>query len=156
MNNEYIRWFDAFMGVGYNFYEVRPKVLLIFTKRKILLTAWNKIIKWWPDDEIRMRFLETNDSYKFILYGESRILETKWVFLKALKTSEHYKKFKEEYDKVASLRLALYRPKSDSYELEIFDYTKRVTDAQFLKEPIRKENTIISKALNFLHDNPQD
>ena len=152
MNDEYIRWFDAFMGVGYNFYDVHTKVLLIFNKRKILLNAWNKIIKWWLDDEIRMRFVETNDSYKFILYGESRILETKWVFLKALRTSEHYEKFKDDNDKANCLGLALYRPKGNSYELEIFDYTKSVTDVQFLKEPISQHDTIILRSLEILHD----
>jgi len=85
-----IRWFDAFMGVGYEFYHVRAKVILIFNNRKTLLNAWHKVIKWWPDDWIKMRFLETNYSYEFILYGDSNFLENTWVFLKALNVSQHY------------------------------------------------------------------
>ena len=65
--------FDDFMGVGYLFYDVRPTVLLIFNKKKTLVNVWNKIIKWWPDDEIKLRFVETDDSFEFVLYGESRI-----------------------------------------------------------------------------------
>lgn len=158
LSNEWIRWFDAFMGVGYNFYEVHTKVLLIFDHRKSLLNAWNKIIKWWPDDEIRMVFVEiNNDSYQFIVYGESRILENKWVFLKALRTSEHYREFKNDYDKVAYLGLALYIPKHNSYELEIFDYSKKVTNVQFIKEPVIVEHdSIILKSMELLRNAKQN
>lgn len=148
-------WFHDFMGVGYHFYDVHTKVLLIFNERKPLLGAWGKVIKWWPDDEIKMRFVEENDSYEFVLYGESRILTTRWVFLKALKASEHYKRFKEEYDGAAYLGLALYKPKDDSYELEIFKYRKKVTDVKFLKEADAEEDGIVSKSRQLLRDSKQ-
>ena len=138
MTDKSIRWFDAFMGVGYEFYEVRTKVILIFERKKTLLNAWSKLIKWWPDDEIKMRFVETNHSYEFILYGDSVVLENRWVFLKALKVSEHYKTFRDDYEGAAYLRMAIYRPKGDSYELELFDYKKKVTDVMFLKEPVEE------------------
>jgi len=145
-----VRWFDAFMGVGYEFYEVRAKVILIFDKRKTLVNAWNKVIKWWPDDEIKMRFIETLHSYEFVLYGDSSVLEARWVFLKALKVSEHYKTFKDDYEGAATLRLALYRPKGDSYELELFDYKKRVTDVLFLEEPLGETDSVVLKSSNIL------
>ena len=126
------------MGVGYEFYKVRAKVILVFNKRKTLFNAWNKVIKWWPDDWIKMRFLETNHSYEFILYGDSNFLENTWVFLKALKVSQHYKTFKDDYEGAAYLRLALYRTKGNSYELELFDHHKKVTDVLFLKEPLEE------------------
>jgi len=145
-------WFSDFMGVGYHFYDVHTKVLLIFNEKKPLLSAWGKVIKWWSDDEIKMRFVEENDSYEFVLYGESRILTTRWVFLKALKASEHYKRFKEDYDGAAYLGLALYRPKDDSYELEVFKYRKKVTDVKFLKETDTEEDVIVSKSRQLLRD----
>jgi hypothetical protein len=148
-----IRWFDAFMGVGYEFYEVRAKVILIFARKKTLLDAWSKLIKWWPDDEIKMRFLETNDSYEFILYGDSIALENRWVFLKTLKVSEHYTTFKNEYEGAAYLRLAVYRAKGDSYELELFDYSKKVTDVVFLKEPVEEAHDgIVFKSRSLLRE----
>ena len=134
MSEESIKLFDDFMGVGYLFFNVRPQVLLIFDKKKTLLNSWNKIIKWWPDDEIRMRFVETNDSFKFILSGDSRILVTKWIFMKALKLSEHYRRFKDDYDGATNLGLALYIKKDDSYELEMSRHKKRLTDVRFLSE----------------------
>lgn len=155
MNDKSVIWFDAFMGVGYEFYEVRSKVILIFDKKKTLLNAWNKIIKWWPDNEIKMRFVETNHSYDFILYGDSSVLEARWVFLKALKLSQHYKTFKDDYEGAASLRLALYIPKRDSYELELFDYTKRVTDVMFLEEALRETDSIVLKSNNILRGSTQ-
>ena len=158
MSNESIRWFDAFMGVGYNFYDVHTRVILIFDRRKTLFSAWNKIIKWWSDDEIKMIFVEmNNDSYVFIVYSESRILKSTWVFLKALTTSEHYREFKNDCDKMAYLGLALYRPKHNSYELEVFDYNKKVTNVQFIKEPvIPKHDNIISKSIDLLHNTSQN
>jgi len=150
-----ITCFNDFMGVGYHFYDVHTKVLLIFNEKKPLLSAWGKVIKWWPDDEIKMRFVEENDSYEFVLYGESRILTTKWVFFKALKASEHYKRFKEDYDGAAYLGLALYKPKDDSYELEVFKYRKKVTDVKFLKETDAEEDVIVSKSRQLLRGSKQ-
>ena len=156
MTDKSVRWFDAFMGVGYEFYEVRTKVILIFERKKTLLNAWSKLIKWWPDDEIKMRFVETNHSYEFILYGDSVVLENRWVFLKALKVSEHYKTFRDDYEGAAYLRMAIYRPKGDSYELEIFDYKKRVTDVMFLEEPLRETDSIVLKSSNILRGSTQN
>ena len=150
-----VRWFDAFMGVGYEFYEVRTTVILIFNKRKTLFDAWNKIIKWWPDHEIKMRFVETNHSYEFILYADSVALDNRWVFLKALKVSENYKAFKNDYEGAALLRLGLYRPKGDSYELELFDYNKRVTDVIFLDDAQRENDNFVLKSSNILRGSTQ-
>lgn len=156
MTDKTVRWFDAFLGVGYEFYEVRAKVMLIFDNRKTLAKAWNKIIKWWPDDEIKMRFIETIQSYEFILYGDSRVLESRWVFLKSLMVSENYKTFKDDYEGAAYLRFALYRPKGDSYELELFDYSKKVTDVMFLEEPLEEtQDGIVIKSSNMLRGSGQ-
>ena len=155
MNDKNVIWFDAFLGVGYEFHEVRSKIILIFDKKKTLFDAWNKIIKWWPDNEIKMRFVQTTHSYDFILYGDSNALEARWVFLKALKLSQHYKTFKDDYEGAAMLRLAVYRIRRDSYELELFDYTKRVTDVMFLEEALRETDSIVLKSSNILRGSTQ-
>ena len=146
-----INWFDDFLGVGYLFYDVRPKILLIFDERRKIANVWNKIIKYWPDDEIKIRFVETEDSFEFVLYCESRILLTTWVFLKSLKTSENYQRFKEDYDGAANFGLSLYKPKDDSYELEIFKYKKRITDLKFLTEPEAELDFIVSRSRKILN-----
>lgn len=65
--------------------------------------------------------------------------------MKALKTSEHYKRFKDEYDGKAYLDLALYKPKPEDvpYELEIFKYRKKVTDVKFLKETDVEQDSVV-------------
>lgn len=137
------------MGLGY-IYDVRPTALLVFEKRKAIGDVWKKIIKWWPDDEIRLRFVENDDSYEFVLYGPSRILETNWMFLKKLKTSENYKRFKDDYDGAAYLGLALYLRKDDSYELEVFRQKKRITNVKFLTESEAADDStvIMSRQIN--------
>ncbi|GBC72729.1 hypothetical protein HRbin04_00120 [archaeon HR04] len=52
------RWFDEFIGLGYSLRHVYPCILLLFDNKKRLKEAWDKIIKLWPDDEIKIRFVE--------------------------------------------------------------------------------------------------
>jgi hypothetical protein len=129
------KWFDAFAGIGYYFHDVRPLLLLVFEKRNELFYSWKKVLKWWPEDDMRIRFVETNDSYKFIMYCESLVPDTDTVFLKFLNMSENYKKFKVEYEGAANLGLAIRRKShEDKFELEIFKYRKRIANLRFLNE----------------------
>lgn len=156
MSETKIEWFHDFIGMGYHVYDVRPNVYLIFDDRKKLVNTWKEIIKFWPDDEIKMRFFEGDPNYDLVLYSPSRILMTTWVFLKSLKISDHYLQFKEEYNGSASLKLALYQPKKDGkYELEIFKYKKKVTDVKFLKSQDQDDDDISSQARQILQKNTQ-
>ncbi len=141
-----INWFEDFLGLGYHVFDVRPTVYLIFDDKKKLVHAWNQLIKYWPDDEIKMRFFEGDTNYEFILYCQSRILQTTNVFLKSLKISDHYTQFMDEYIGSASLQLANYSPKNKTYELEIFKFKKKVTDLQFLKKQDVDDDFVISQA----------
>ena len=151
-----IEWFHDFMGVGYHFHDVRPNVLLIFDDRRALVNTWSKIIKWWPDPDIKMVFLDDGQSYEFLLHSDSRILNTKWVFLKSLKMSEYYARFKADYDGAANLGLALYRPKDDSYELEIFKYKKRITDIVFQNSGEEITDPLVQRSRQVLRFGPAD
>ncbi len=146
MTDTKIEWFEDFLGLGYHIYDVRPNIYLIFDGRKKLANTWNQIIKYWPDDEIKMRFFEGESSYDFIVYSPSRITMTTWIFLKSLKNSDNYLQFKDEFMGSATLKLALYIPKKDTYELEIFKYKKRVTDLKFLKDSDTDDDFTISRA----------
>lgn len=141
-----IDWFEDFIGLGYHVFDVRPTIYLIFDNKKKLVNAWNQIIKYWPDDEIKMRFFEGDANYEFILYCQSRILHTTNVFLKSLKISDHYQQFLEEYNGSASLQIANYSPKNKKYELEIFKFKKKVTDIQFLKKQDTVDDFVILQA----------
>ena len=146
MTDRKIDWFEDFLGLGYHVYDIRPSIYLIFDSRRKISSTWNNIIKFWPDDEIKIRFFEGDVNYEFVLSGQSRILTATWVFVKSLKISEHYRKFMEEYNGSASLQLALYFPKEKKYELEIFKFKKKVTDVQFLKAQDVDDDFIIMQA----------
>ena len=150
-----IDWFEDFLGLGYHVFDIRPTIYLIFNGKRKLANTWKKIIKYWPDDEIKMRFFEGKENYEFVLYGQSRILLTTTVFLKSLKISDHYKQFMDEYNGSASLQLAVYFPKDKKYELEIFKFKKKVTDLKFLKEEDTDDDFIISQARKKLK-NPKE
>jgi len=156
MTDTKIDWFDDFLGLGYHMYDVRPTIFLIFNGRKKIANTWNKIMKYFPDDEIRIRFIEKDAEYEFVLYCQSRILSTTWVFLKSLKVSEYYKQFKEDYEGAANLKLALYIPKKDTYELEIFKHQKRITDIKFPIESEIEQDFILQRSIQHLRSRPQD
>lgn len=147
-----IDWFDDFLGLGYHLYDVRPVLLLLFDDRKKLANTWNRIIKYFPDDEIKVRFIEKDSKYEFVLYCESRILSTTWVFLKSLNLSEHYRDFKEDYDGAAILKLALYIKKKDKEknELEIFKHQKRLTNVKFLTGSETEQEFIVTRSIQRL------
>ncbi|MDE1729041.1 MAG: hypothetical protein KGH81_07700 [Thaumarchaeota archaeon] len=146
MINSKINWFEDFLGLGYHVFDVRPTVYLIFDDKRKLVNAWNQMIKYWPDDEIKMRFFEGDVNYEFILCCQSRILQETNVFLKLLKISDHYKQFMEEYIGSASLQLAVYSPKNKTYELEIFKFKKKITDLKFLKKQDVDDDLVILQA----------
>jgi hypothetical protein len=146
-----INWFDDFLGLGYHLYDVRPTLYLIIKGRRKVVNIWNGIIKYFPDDEIKVRFIEKDDStYEFVLYCQSRILLTTWVFLKSLKISENYIKFKQEYEGVSLFKLALYVPKKTGHHLEIFKYEKRISDVKFLTESAAEQDFILSRSIQNL------
>ncbi len=155
MTDSKIEWFDDFLGLGYHLYDVRPVLLLLIDQRKKVANTWNKIFKYFPDDEIKVRFIETDSKYEFVLYCESRILQSTWVFFKSLNLSEHYRQFKEDYDGAAILKLALYIKKKDKEnELEIFKYQKRLTNVKFIKEEEAQQDFVVARTLNKLR-NPE-
>lgn len=155
MTDSKIDWIEDLLGLGYHVFDVRPTIYLIFDNKRKLVNAWNQMIKYWPDDEIKMRFFEGDTNYEFVLYCQSRILQKTNVFLKSLKISDHYQQFMEEYNGSASLQLANYSPKNEKYELEIFKFKKKVTDLKFLKNQDMDDDFIISQAREKLQ-HPED
>ncbi len=152
MSDNKINWFHDFVGVGYNVTDYYPNVYLLFDGRKKPVNAWNEIIKYWPDDEIKMRFVEDDTNYHFILYCHSRVLLNTSVFPKILKISQYYLEFKEEYKNIAILKLALFKLKNNKHELEIYKYKKKITDVRFLNKSEATEDFIVSRSFEILRN----
>ncbi len=150
MTDSKIDWFEDFIGLGYHVFDIRPTVYLIFDNKKTLVKTWNQIIKYWPDDEIEMAFVEGETSYEFVLYCQSRILQKTIVFFKSLKISDHYKQFVEEYNGSISLQIANYSPKKGEYALEIFKFKKKIIGVKFLKKQDPVEDFVVLQALEKL------
>jgi hypothetical protein len=107
-----IPWFDDFVGVAYRYYDLRMNVVPLFTDRKEAASIWHDTIHSWVDPSIKIRFLEIDDKYWFIMGSDSQKPDTNLSFFKELPKSENYERFKKGHDGEAYLRLGVYAQKS--------------------------------------------
>ncbi|TAK15709.1 MAG: hypothetical protein EPO37_09705 [Nitrosarchaeum sp.] len=105
-------WFDNFMGVAYRYYDLRMNVVPLFADRKEASTIWHDTIHWWSDPSIKIRFVEIDDKYWFIMGSDSQRPESNFSFFKILPKSENYERFKKGHGGEAYLRLGVYTKKS--------------------------------------------
>ena len=96
------------MGVAYRYYDLRMNVIPLFTDRKVASSIWRNTIHWWLDSSIKIRFVEINDEYWFIIGSDSQHPESNFSFFKVLQKSENYERFKKGHDGEAYLRLGIY------------------------------------------------
>ncbi len=132
-------WFKDFVGVGYRYHDVYMNVFPLFEDKIAAFRLWKKTIEWWPDDAIKLRFVEQDDSYWFILYGGSNYTGDNTGFVKKVPVSENYERFKVGYEKKAILRFGIYKEnvkkKKDGskFDLEVLKKSKSVYDIAFMK-----------------------
>jgi len=110
-NKSIISWYDNFLGVAYRFYDLRMNVVPLFNERKDAADLWHKIIRLWIDPSIKVRFVESDDKYWFIMASESENPDSNKSFYKILTKSENYERFKNGHDGEAYLRLGVYSKK---------------------------------------------
>jgi len=103
-----IRWFDDFVGVAYRYYDLRMNVVPLFTDKKKASVLWRDIMHWWLDSSIKIRFVEIDDEYWFIMGSDSQRPESNLSFFKILPKSENYERFKNGHGGEAYLRLGVY------------------------------------------------
>ena len=107
-----ISWFDNFVGIAYRYYDLRMNLIPLFGDFKKAQAFWRETIKWWNDHSIKIRFVETGDTYWFIMGAESRKTEDNRFLFKVLPKSSHYDRFKKGQEGTAYLRLGTYSKKS--------------------------------------------
>jgi len=149
LSNPTIQWTDDFLGVGYRFYDLRMNVFPIFTDKKKANQIWERVIKWWVDPSIKIRFVEIDDDYWFVMGGNSPFPESNKSFFKVLKKSEHYERFKKGHDGEAYLRMGIYREKNESSPVALFKKKKLVTDIKFLQESQVKDDELAWNCLYY-------
>ena len=106
-----IPWFDNFTGIAYRYYDLRMNLIPLFDDFKKAQAFWRETIKWWNDHSIKIRFVETGDTYWFIMGAESRKTEDNRFLFKVLPKSSHYTRFKKGQEGTAYLRLGTYSKK---------------------------------------------
>ena len=106
-----ISWFDNFVGIAYRYYDLRMNLIPLFGDFKKAQAFWRETIKWWNDHSIKIRFVETGDTYWFIMGAESRKTEDNRFLFKVLPKSSHYDRFKKGQEGTAYLRLGTYSKK---------------------------------------------
>ena len=107
-----IPWFDDFVGVAYRYYDLRMNVVPLLTNRKESAALWHDSIHWWLDPSIKIRFVEIDDKYWFIMGSDSQKPDTNLSFFKVLQKSANYERFKKGHGGEAYLRLGIYADKS--------------------------------------------
>ena len=105
------QWFDDFVGIAYRYYDLRMNLLPLFNNFKEARIFWLETIKWWNDHSIKIRFVETGDTYWFIMGAESRKTEDNRFLFKVLPKSSHYDRFKKGQEGTAYLRLGTHSKK---------------------------------------------
>lgn len=137
--NQPILWFNNIIGVGYRYHDIYMNVLPLFKDKRYAFKLWKKTIEWWPDDEIKLRFVEYNDKYWFILYVSSNNKGENIGFVKDFHRSENYNRFKSGYEKQVVLRFAIYKENKNKgiadngFSLELLKRSKSVYDIKFLQ-----------------------
>jgi len=106
-----IPWFDSFLGVAYRYYEIRMNVVPLFSDLKIARKFWMDTMHWWNDHSIKIRFVETGDTYWFIMGAESRNPKNNRSLFKVLPRGKDIDRFKKAHEGAAYLRLGTYTRK---------------------------------------------
>ena len=106
-----IPWFDDFVGIAYRYFDLRMNLVPLFHDFKKARIFWIETIKWWNDHSIKIRFVETGDTYWFIMGAESRMTKNNRFLFKVLPKSIHYDRFKKGQEGTAYLRLGTYSKK---------------------------------------------
>lgn len=140
-----VLWYDDFIGIGYRYHDVYMNVFPIFEDRSYASKLWDKTVRWWPDDEIRLRFVEQEEdkknNYWFILYNTAQHIDERTGFAKKLQISDNYQRFKVGYEKQVILRFGIYKenPKkvkrennNKKFDLLLLKKHKTVYDIQFM------------------------
>lgn len=109
MSSSPVPWFEGFLGVAYRYYDLRMNVIPLFSDRGKASDLWNIVVRWWNDHDIKIRFVENEDHYWFIMASESRQPKGNLSFFKILPKSENYVRFKKGNQGEAYLRFGVYK-----------------------------------------------
>lgn len=104
-----IPWFGEIQGVAYRYYDIRMTVVPLVPDTSQMAQMWRDTIYWWLDHTVKIRFVESDDTYWFIMGAQTRKPSSNLSFYKMdLPMSENYERFKQGHDGEAYMRLGVY------------------------------------------------
>ncbi len=107
-------WNEDFLGVAYRYFDLRMNVIPLFNDRKKATNIWNEYVHWWSDHDIKLRFVETDEIYWFIIASETRRPDHNMALFKILPKSDNYARFKKGHLGEAYFRFATYSEKQEN------------------------------------------
>jgi hypothetical protein len=148
------KWISHFLGVGYRYQDVYMNLLLLFDDLKNAISLWNKTIDLWSDDKTRLRFIENEGNYWCVLYntGSNLLIQRNIGFIKKMKSSQNYERFKDTYENKIIIRFASYKEKIKNernvgFELKLSKKFRYIYDVQFIDISQIENQSLESKAL---------
>jgi len=107
------KWFTSFLGLAYRYFDVKMNVVILLSNLNDGKSIWNEIINPWQNNSIKIRFVERQNQYLFIMYGYDNFNNTT-TFYKILPRSSNYDRFKLNCNNEAYVRLGIYTQKYQS------------------------------------------
>ena len=135
-----IIWYTDYFGIGYALDKKGWSVFPIFTNPSSAKMLWNDQIESLDEQTLKMRFIEYENQYKFILYPFPFQKErVNFGFYRSISSLKTYKIFKRNFPSKAFFTFGTI---GDGSKPDIFNKAKLVSDIQFFKKADVKENSI--------------
>ncbi len=141
-DNDYYNlvWFTDYFGIGYSIDKKGWSVFPIFSNPLSAKMIWNDQIESVDEQTLKMRFIEYENEYKFILFPfpfeKDRV---NFGFYRSISSLKTYKVFKRNLPIKAFFTFGTF---GDGFKPNILNKSKVVSDIQFFKKADVKENSI--------------
>jgi len=139
-DNSFFVIYTEYLGLGYICQKGVWNVFPVFSDYFEAQEIWNDQFEPIEASNFKMRFIEYQNNYEFILYTEP-VSQTKanFVFYRTLNISENYRAFKSGFKGQAVFRFGILDSESQPNYLSKF---KVVSDIKFLNQENLQENTV--------------
>jgi hypothetical protein len=142
MEDVKILWFTDFLGIGYVHKPTGWLVFPVFTSRSNAEKLWSEQVEPIDEKNLRIRFIEQDNEYKFLLYAQPLAPGKVTVgFYRSLRLSETYNVFKDSFLGKVNFTFGIIGDGVHPKHLK--DY-KLVTDVKFINAAEVEENSAVS------------
>ena len=140
MENFYVIWYTEYLGMGYLRNDSGWHVFPMFTSPSKAEEIWEEYVEPLSEDSIKMRFIELNGKYNFILYSLPMLKDkANFGFYRTLSSSETYNVFKKNFEGKVLFTFGIL---GDGSTPTIYCKSKLVTDVKFMKSSEVEKNSI--------------